>query len=205
MAQPHESRVYSDLAHLYDHVFGRVFVDHEHEVIESLGFRPGQRALEVGVGTGISLDAYPPYIHLTAIDPSASMLAHAVTKTQENNWGHIELRSGDAQALEFPDNSFDWVLTFHVMTVVPDARRMMSEMIRVCKPGGRIVVISHFASPNPLLYVFGKAVNPLAKRLGWTTRLRAHDVLDGQPITVERNGRFSPLSVHYCIIARKEA
>ena len=135
--------------------FGRVFVDHEHEVIESLGFRPGQRALEVGVGTGISLDAYPPYIHLTAIDPSDSMLAHAVTKTKENNWRHIDLRNGDAQALEFPDNSFDWVLTFHVMTVVPDPRRMMSEMIRVCKPGGRIVVITHFASPNQTVCVQG--------------------------------------------------
>jgi phosphatidylethanolamine/phosphatidyl-N-methylethanolamine N-methyltransferase len=205
MAQPHESRVYSDLAHLYDQFFGRVFVDHEHQVIESLGFRPGQQALEVGVGTGISLDAYPPYIHLTGIDPAASMLEHAVAKTKENNWGHIDLRSGDAQALEFPDDSFDWVLTFHVMTVVPDARRMMSEMIRVCKPGGRIVVISHFASPNPLLYAFGRAVNPLAKRLGWTTRLRANHVLDDQPITVERNCRFSSLSVHYCIIARKNA
>lgn len=205
MAEPHESRVYSDLAHLYDHVFGRVFVDREHEVIEALGFRPGQRALEVGVGTGISLDAYPPYIHVTGIDRSASMLAHAVAKTRENNLGHIDLRSGDAQALEFPDNSFDWVLTFHVMTVVPDPRRMMSEIIRVCKPGGRIIVVSHFASPNPLLYFFGRAVNPITKRLGWTTRLRARDVLDGQPITVERNCRFSPISVHYCIVARKEA
>jgi phosphatidylethanolamine/phosphatidyl-N-methylethanolamine N-methyltransferase len=91
-----------------------------------------------------------------------------------------------------------------VMTVVPDPRRMMSEMIRVCKPGGRIVVVSHFASRNPLLYAFGRAVNPLAKRLGWTTRLRACDVLDGLPITVERNSRFSPISVHHCIIARKE-
>jgi phosphatidylethanolamine/phosphatidyl-N-methylethanolamine N-methyltransferase len=128
-----------------------------------------------------------------------------VAKTKENNSGHIDLRNGDAQALEFPDNSFDWVLTFHVMTVVPEPRRMMSEMIRVCKPGGRIVVITHFASANPLLYLFGKAVNPLARKLGWTTRLRARDVLDGQAITVERNSRFSPISVHYCIIARKEA
>jgi phosphatidylethanolamine/phosphatidyl-N-methylethanolamine N-methyltransferase len=115
------------------------------------------------------------------------------------------LQAGDAQALEFADNSFDLVLTFHVITVFPYPRRMMSEMIRVCKPGGRIVVVTHFASTNPLLYAFGRAVNPLAKKLGWTTRLRASDVLDGLPVTVERNSRFSPISVHYCIIARKEA
>ncbi len=203
MAEPHESRVYSDLAHLYDQVFGRAFVDHEHEVIESLAFRPGQRALEVGVGTGISLDAYSPYLHVIGIDPSARMLAQAVAKTRENGWSHIDLKSGDAQQLEFADNSFDWVLSFHVMTVVPEPRRMMAEMVRVCRPGGRIVVISHFASPNPLLYLLGRVVNPITKLLGWTTRLRARDVLAGQPITVERNDRFSRLSVHYCIIARK--
>lgn len=203
MAEPHESRVYSDLAHLYDQVFGRVFVDHEHEVIESLPFRPGQRALEVGVGTGISLDAYPPYLHIVGIDPSDKMLTQAIAKTRENGWGHIELRHGDAQRLDFADDSFDWVLSFHVMTVVPDARRMMAEMVRVCRPGGRIVVISHFASPNWLLYFLGRVVNPLAKLLGWTTRLRARDVLEGQPIEVERHDRFSRLSVHYCVIACK--
>lgn len=203
MAEPHESRVYSDLAHLYDSLFGRAFVDHEHQVIESLPFRPGQRVLEVGVGTGISLDAYPPYVHIIGIDPSEDMLEHAIAKTRENAWGHIELQTGDAQRLEFPDNSFEWVTSFHVMTVVPDARRMMNEMVRVCKPGGHLVVVSHFASPNPLLYLLGSIVNPVTKMLGWTSRLRARDVLDGQPIAVERMERFSRLSVHFVLVARK--
>ncbi|HUN56637.1 MAG TPA: methyltransferase domain-containing protein [Candidatus Binataceae bacterium] len=203
MAEPHESRVYSDLAHFYDSVFGRAFVDHEHEVLEGTTFRPGQQVLEIGVGTGISLDAYPPYVHVTGIDPSADMLAHAVEKVRDNQWGHIELRNGDAHNLDFPDNSFDWVCTFHVMTVVSNPRRMMDEMIRVCKPGGRIIVISHFASANPILYLFGVIINPITSLLGWTTRLRARDVLDGQKITVERNERFSRLSVHYVVVARK--
>src|SRR5580704_12260153 len=115
MAETHESRVYSDLAHLYDSLFGRVFVDHEHEVIESLPFRPDQRVLEVGVGTGISLNAYPPYVHVVGIDPSADMLAQAEKKSRENKWTNIELKQGDALNLAFPDNSFDDVTTFHVM------------------------------------------------------------------------------------------
>jgi phosphatidylethanolamine/phosphatidyl-N-methylethanolamine N-methyltransferase len=204
MAEPHQSRVYSDLAHLYDAVFGRAFVDHEHEVIEELSFRPNQQVLEVGVGTGISLDAYPPYVHIVGIDPSEKMLEHAIAKTKENGWGHIEVRPGDAQNLDFPDNSFDWVTTFHVMTVVPDPQRMMAEMVRVCKPGGRIVVVSHFASPKPWLYFLGTVVNPLTKMVGWTTRLRARDVLEGHNIVVERNERFSRWAVHFAIIARKE-
>lgn len=205
MAEPHESRVYSDFAHLYDSVFGRAFVDHEHEVIESLSFRPSQRVLEVGVGTGISLGSYPPYVQIVGIDPSADMLAQAQEKVRENNWKHVEVKHGDALNLDFSDNSFDWVTSFHVMTVVPDPRRMMDEMVRVCKPGGSVVLISHFASRKPWLYVLGKAVTPLTKRLGWTTSLRWSDVHNGQKIQVGRFERFSPWSVHFVVVARKEA
>ncbi len=203
MAEPHQSRVYSDLARFYDPVFGRVFVDHERDVIDSLNLRPGQRVLEVGVGTGISLESYPPYVHVVGIDPSAEMLQQAVAKAYENQLSQIELREGDALNLDFPDSSFDWVTTFHVMTVVPDPKRMMSEMVRVCKPGGRIAIVSHFASESPLLYFAAAIINPVTKRLGWTTRLRASDVLKDHDITVERDERLSRISVHKVVVARK--
>ena len=203
MGEPHESKVYSDLAIIYDSIFGRMFVDSEHSVIDSLKLRPNQRVLEVGVGTGISLDAYPPYVHVVGIDPSADMLAQAEKKVRENQWTNVELKQGDALNLDFPDESFDDVCTFHVMTVVPDPVKMMREMIRVCKPGGRIVIINHFGSENPVLYALVAMMNPITRHLGWTTRLRARHILEGQPIVVERNQRVSKLSVHRLIVARK--
>src|SRR5690349_20333895 len=133
MPEPHESRVYSDFAHFYDYFWGWVFSDREHAVIESLNLRPGQRVLEVGVGTGISLDAYPPYVHVVGIDPSRDMLEHAKAKIRENQWRHVELSQGDALNLEMPDEVFDVVCAFHVITVVPDPVRVMREMYRVCK------------------------------------------------------------------------
>jgi phosphatidylethanolamine/phosphatidyl-N-methylethanolamine N-methyltransferase len=205
MSQPHESRVYSDLARFYDFFFGRVFVDREHEVIESLNLRPGNRVLEVGVGTGIALDAYPPYANVTAIDPSADMLACAKKRVTENNWRHIELKQGDALNLDYADNSFDYVTSFHVLTVVPDPYRMMSEMVRVCKPGGRIALTTHFQSANPVVAALNTIFNPVARQLGWTTRLRKKDVLKGHPITLERNAKASPMSVHTVIVARKNS
>jgi phosphatidylethanolamine/phosphatidyl-N-methylethanolamine N-methyltransferase len=205
MAQPHESRVYSDLARFYDFFFGRVFVDREHEVIESLSLRPGNRVLEVGVGTGIALDGYPPYAHIIAIDPSAAMLQCAKKRVTENGWRHIELRQGDALNLDYPADSFDVVTSFHVLTVVPDPYRMMSEMVRVCKPGGRIAITTHFQSANPIVAVLNTIFNPIARQLGWTTRLRKKDVLKGHRITLERNEKISPWSVHTVIIARKNA
>jgi phosphatidylethanolamine/phosphatidyl-N-methylethanolamine N-methyltransferase len=104
-----------------------------------------------------------------------------------------------------PDASFDVVTAFHVITVVPDPVRMMNEMYRVCKPGGRIVIINHFRSDNPLLGFIVGIANPLTKHLGWTTRLRYRDVLDGVPLRVERRDKTSRHSVHTTVILRKEA
>ncbi|MGH7814617.1 MAG: class I SAM-dependent methyltransferase [Candidatus Binataceae bacterium] len=203
MAQPHQSRVYSDLAHFYDPIFGRAFVDHEHEVIDSLNLRPGQRVLEVGIGTGMSLEGFPPYVKVVGIDPSADMLARAIEKARENQWGHVELKQGDALNLDFPDNSFDDVLTFHVISVVPEPARMMAEMVRVCKPGGRIVIVNHFSSPNPVVYFLNSLINPITRHLGWTTRLRARDVMAGHDIAVEHFKPVARFSIHDLIIARK--
>jgi len=205
MAEPHQSRVYSDLARFYDFFFGRVFVDREQEVIEGLNLRPGNRVLEVGVGTGIALHAYPPYAHVVAIDPSADMLKHAAIKIKENNLTNIELKVGDALKLDFPDSSFDFVTSFHVLTVVPDPHKMMSEMVRVCKPGGKIAMTTHFQSANPVVALANNIVNPVTKLLGWSTRIRKQDVLKGHPITLERNEKISPISVHRVIIARKNS
>lgn len=205
MAEPHESRIYTDFARFYDRVFTVAFEDHEHEVIESLNLRPGQRVLEVGVGTGMALDAFPPYVHLVGIDSSEDMLAHAREKIGEGGLSHVEIRQGDALNLDFPDASFDDVVSFHVITVVPEPGRMMDEMLRVCKPGGRIVIVNHFASPNPLLYFINTLINPVTKLLGWTSRLRYRDILAGRPIAVERCEPVSRLSLHTVIVARKTA
>ena len=205
MAEPHESRIYSDFARFYDLFFGRVFVDREHETIEQLNLRPDQNILEVGVGTGISLDAYPSYVHVVGIDPSPDMMEHAVKKVEENRLKNVELKVGDALNLDFPDNSFDWVTTFHVITVVPDPYKMMSEMVRVCRPGGRIVIVTHFQSENPLLAIFNTIVNPITRVLGWTSKLKKSRLMAGQSITVEREERCGPAWVHTLIVARKAA
>jgi phosphatidylethanolamine/phosphatidyl-N-methylethanolamine N-methyltransferase len=205
MPEPHESRVYSDFAHFYDRLWGRVFVDREHAVIESLNLRPGQRVLEVGVGTGISLDAYPPYVHVVGIDPSLDMLEHAKTKARENQLKNVELFQGDALDIKLPDASFDVVCAFHVITVVPDPVRMMNEMFRVCKSGGRIVIINHFRSENPVIGFLVGIANPITKHLGWTTQLRYRDVIDGVPLKVERREKTSRSSLHTIIVLRKEA
>jgi phosphatidylethanolamine/phosphatidyl-N-methylethanolamine N-methyltransferase len=187
-AQPHESRLYYELSHLYDILFHRVFYPRIAIVIRSLQIEPGARVLELGVGTGLSLDAYPSHCHVTGIDLAPDMLERAQDKVNRNGWRHITLEQGDALNLRFADDSFDYVTAFHVVSVVPDPKRMMAEAQRVCRPGGIITIINHFRSPHPMLARLAQVIDPVTRWLGWTT-LRLSDVLDRRGLHVERTGR----------------
>jgi phosphatidylethanolamine/phosphatidyl-N-methylethanolamine N-methyltransferase len=199
--QPHESRLYYEFSHLYDLIFRRVFYPRIAMVIRSLAIEPGARVLELGVGTGLSLDAYPSHAHVTGIDLAPDMLERAQDKINRNGWRHIALEQGDALNLQFPDDSFDYVMAFHVVSVVPNPRRMMTEARRVCRPGGMITVINHFRSPNPALARVAHVIDPVTRWLGWTT-LRLPEILDRRALHVERQWKTSPRSLFTIVVAR---
>jgi phosphatidylethanolamine/phosphatidyl-N-methylethanolamine N-methyltransferase len=200
-AQPHESRLYYEFSHLYDLLFRRVFYPRIAMVIRSLNVEPGARVLELGVGTGLSLDAYPPHCQVTGIDLAPDMLDRAQDKINRNGWRHITLQQGDAQDLKFADDSFDYVMAFHVVSVVPDPRRMMAEAQRVCRPGGTIVIINHFRSPRPILARLARTIDPMTRWLGWTT-LRLPEILDRRALHVDRQWKTSPRSLFTIVVAR---
>jgi phosphatidylethanolamine/phosphatidyl-N-methylethanolamine N-methyltransferase len=103
--------------------------------------------------------------------------------------------------LKFPDNSFDYVMAFHVVSVVPDAARMMHEAERVCRPGGQIVVINHFRSEKRLLAAVDRRLEPLTRRWGWHTLKRA-DVFDGLQLDLQRVYKTSKRSLFTIVVAR---
>ncbi len=200
---PHRSRIYSDLSGLYDHVFTRVFARRIHEVVRRLGIRPGARVLEVGIGTGLSLDAYPPHCDVLGIDLSQEMLDHAQAKMSPAAHRHIRLRQMDALHMDFPDDTFDFVTAFHVVTVVPNPQKLVEEMARVCKPDGQVVIINHFSSPRKVIRKVVNFVDPLTRRLGWSTRLSLDDAINGTPLSLESRYKTSPWSLFTVVEARK--
>src|SRR5450759_4675653 len=137
-AQAHQSKLYYEFSHLYDRVFARVFYPRIAQVIRSLNIEPGARILEVGVGTGLSLDAYPTHCQVTGVDLAPDMLERAQEKIVRNGWRHLSVMEMDALNMKFVDNAFDYVMAFHVVSVVPDAQRLMQEVVRVGKPGATI-------------------------------------------------------------------
>ena len=130
--------------------------------------RPGQRILEVGVGTGLSLPHFRRDSRVTGIDVSAEMLAKARQRAARLKLAHVEgLHVMDAENLEFPDSSFDAVLALYVASVVPDPARLAEEMRRVCIPGGTIVVVNHFTSETALVRFMEKRLARLARHIGF--------------------------------------
>lgn len=196
----HESRLYSDWAPLYDKTFAKFFYSRERTVIRDLNLPAGAEILEVGVGTGTSLPAYPHNCHITGIDQAPLMLARAREKIEENNWRHLEVREMDALNLGFSDNAFDYVMAFHVVSVVPDPVRMMAEMQRVCRPGGTIVIVNHFTSESRIWGTITHSLDPITRRLGWSTNLKLKPFLEETDFTGCKAHKYSRFSLYTVVV-----
>ncbi len=101
--------------------------------------------LEVGVGTGLNFPFYSADITLTGVDLSPAMLTIARNRADDMGLA-VDLRESDAQALPFPDASFDTVVSTLTLCAVPDDRATITEMWRVLRPGGRLLLLDHIGS-----------------------------------------------------------
>lgn len=200
----HQSKLYSELSPLYDLTFGKIFYSRLRYVISSLQIPYGAKILEVGVGTGTSFPAYPTHCTVTGIDLAPHMLARAREKIRVNGWTHLKVMEMNALNLEFPDNSFDYVMAFHVASVVPDPIRMMEEARRVCRPGGKVVVVNHFTSENPLLGFVTETMDPITRRLGWRTNLKLKPFIKETGLDVENLYKLSKLSLYTVLVGENQ-
>ena len=202
--EAHESKLYSEFAPLYDKVFGKIFYSRLRWVIRDLNIPRGARVLEVGAGTGTSFPAYPRHCEVIGIDLAPDMLARAQEKIEENGWAHLRVLEMDALNLDFPDDSFDYVMAFHVVTVVPDPVRMIEEARRVCRVGGRIVIVNHFTSDFPLLGFLTETLDPVTRRLGWRTNLRLRPFIEDTDLEVEKIYKLSKLSLYTVLVGSNQ-
>lgn len=164
-------KIYASYSRVYDFIFKRWFYPRQRYAIQSLDIKPGQRVLDVGVGTGFSLSLYPRHARVTGIDLSNKMLQEAQKKVQREKLSHVTLLEMDASHLCFPDNTFDFVIAAFVISVVPDPVQVIAEMKRVSKPKGQLVIINHFQSQNRLLAQLETWASPLCTRIGWRSDL----------------------------------
>jgi ubiquinone/menaquinone biosynthesis C-methylase UbiE len=149
----------------------------------------GERALEVGVGTGKNLAYYPQNVRITAIDLSPKMLARARSKVAKSHLG-VDLQEMDVQHLDFADHSFDTVFATFVFCSVPDPVAGLQELKRVCKPNGRLLLLEHMRPSNAIMGFMFDIFNPMVVRMmGANINRRTIDNIRtaGWQIQVEEN------------------
>lgn len=117
-------------------------------LLREVNGQPHGQLLEIGVGNGSHLRLYKTH-SITAIDTSSSML-NVASRRKTNR---VELLQMDGESLAFPDNCFDYVVLSHVLAVVNDPEKLMSEVDRVLKPYGRIFILNHFTPDNWMKHI----------------------------------------------------
>ncbi|MBV9230073.1 MAG: class I SAM-dependent methyltransferase [Chloroflexi bacterium] len=167
MSQPNETErvreIFNETAAYYDRAIA---------FSEKLLFSDGRawacsqargQVLEIAIGTGRNLPFYPADVQITGIEISPAMLEIARTRAQSLS-RQVELLVGDAQALPFPDQHFDTVVSTLSLCCIPDERQAIAEVWRVLRPGGCFVALEHVRSPNPLIRGLERLLEPLAVR-----------------------------------------
>jgi ubiquinone/menaquinone biosynthesis C-methylase UbiE len=174
--------------------------DREMAVLDRILFRDTRRwicaqatgqVLEVAIGTGLNIGLYPPGIALTGVDLSPGMLAIARHRAHELG-RTVELQCGDAEALAFPDASFDTVVCTFSLCAIPDHQQALTEMVRVLRPGGLLLLADHVAAAHPAL----RAVQGIAELVsvplgGEHFRRRPIELVRSAGLGIEHHDRFA--------------
>lgn len=178
---------------------------------ERLLFRGGRRwvtartrgqVLEVAIGTGRNLGLFARDVQLTGVELSPGMLARAQERAAALDV-KADLRRGDAQALDFPDESFDTVVATLALCSIPNDGAAVREMARVLRPGGRLVLLEHVASPLRPIRAVQAALDPLLVRIGGDHVLRRPEIAVREAGLVVEELHRSVLGIALRLAARK--
>ncbi len=198
-------RAYARWAPVYDFTFGKVADWGRMRTVDCINAKHG-RVLEVGIGTGISLPHYKRSLKVTAIDLSPQMLKRARQRVRRDRLKHIEaVLEMDAGAMKFLDSSFDVVVAMYVLTVVPDPKKVMEELERVCRPGGEVIVVNHFSQSHGIRGAVEKALAPFATRLGWRPEFPMETLMSRPRLRIVEATNLKPFGLFTMLRFRKMA
>ena len=194
---------YRRWAGVYDTVFGGVSSFGRRRAVAAVNRLPGRRVLEVGVGTGLALPHYRGDKRVVGIDLSRDMLLKAEERVRGESLAHVEgLLEMDAESMAFQDGAFDIAVAMFTASVVPDAKKLLTEMRRVVRPGGHLLFVNHFAAEAGPRWWVERAMAPLSRVLGWHPDFALSDLYDAGQVRVEAVQPCPPAGlftlVHLC-------
>jgi phosphatidylethanolamine/phosphatidyl-N-methylethanolamine N-methyltransferase len=164
-------KIYSRYSRFYDIIFEQFFYPRIRLGLEKIGIQSGDRIIEVGVGTGFSLSLYPETCQVVGIDITRRMLERAKAKKEKLGLSHIDLFEMDGENICFDDDSFDHAVLPFVISVVPNLERLMAEIKRVTKKGGKIIIMNHLYTKFSWVSRMEEMLSPFFMKLGWNAGL----------------------------------
>ena len=170
MQEASTRKIYDVQSVFYDATFGRLVKRRIERAIEHMNITDSDTVLDLGIGTGASLNFYPQNGRIYGVDLSAGMLRECRKKIREFGLKRTIVFQADALKLPFADDSFDHVFISHVISVVSDPAMLVREAQRVAKPGARIVIVNHFQSTNRFIAHGGEMALPTLHQTGMAQR-----------------------------------
>ena len=198
-------KAYARWAPVYDWSFGAIADFGRKKAIDVINKRTGT-LLEVGVGTGVALPRYASRLSITGIDFSPDMLRKARQRMRSRKLRNVVgLYEMDASELRFDDGSFNTVVAMYVMTVVPDANKVLRELERVCAPGGEVVIVNHFAQDHGIRGRIERWMSPAARALGWHPDFRIETITEMTTLELVETRSLQPMGLFTMLRFRKAA
>ncbi len=202
MQEASTRKIYDIQSSFYDGTFGRLVRRRVEIAISHMNITQTDRVLDLGIGTGQSLNFYPTFGRIVGIDLSSGMLRQCSRKIDERELSHATLLQADAMRLPFADDSFDHVFISHVISVVSDPIKLVIEAQRVAKPGARIVLLNHFQSTNRFIALVEKWLCPLCTKLGWRSDLPLQDLIRETGLEIDYRYKLESIDLWETVVVR---
>ena len=200
MQEASTRKIYDFHSVFYDATFGRLVRRRIERAIRHMNIGDTDRVLDLGIGTGVSLNFYPDRGRIVGVDLSAGMLREARKKIGERRLSHATVFQADALRLPFADDTFDHVFISHVISVVSDPCLLIREAQRVAKPNARIVIVNHFQSTNRFIALVEKWLCPLCTRLGWRSDLALQDLVRRTGVEVDYRYKLESIDLWETVV-----
>ncbi len=205
MTESTTRKTYDIWSRIYDDTFGRLVARRQRLALEQFHLQPGDRVLDLGVGTGLTLQHYPKDIHIVGMDLSRGMLTKAADKLDQNGLTHCQLICGDAMLPPMREASFDHVMISHTISVVSQPAKLLQWARSLVKPGGRIVLLNHFNDNRSLIGKIERWLNPLCVKIGWRSDLTLEEAMGDVDLDVAYTFKMRRMDVWQIVVLHRPA
>jgi phosphatidylethanolamine/phosphatidyl-N-methylethanolamine N-methyltransferase len=201
MQETSTKKIYDVHSMFYDATFGRLVKRRIERAINHMNIQPDDLVLDLGIGTGVSLNYYPrDRGRVIGVDLSAGMLRKAREKVRECGIENATVFQANALQLPFGDSTFDHVFISHVISVVSDPYKLVQEAQRVAKENARIVIVNHFQSTNRFIALLEKWACPLCTKLGWRSDLALQDLIRRTGVEIDYRYKLESIDLWETVV-----